>query len=502
QLGTAAHRQASVVHLGRAGRWDYTAAVQYTERGDQPLPADADLPFSQPSEDRRVNTGRQLVSGFARGSYRFEGGGQLAVTAMHVDAEQGVAPESHLNPALTGVRYWQYPLWQKSMVVASGSAPLGAQASIRGAAWGSRFAQDIHQFQTVAYEDLNEVQDDRDWTGGLRLVGTRGLPVGALTLSINGLTTRHEQTNVLFDAGAPLPDSVSSFRQHIYSVGGEYEVGLTPRLTTTVGVSLDGSVMVDTGPFPDRDPFSAVGVTAGFTYDLSETYRLRLSGGRKGRFPTMRELYGGALGKFVPNPALKPVTAWIGEVGLERRGTHLSGTATIFLNRVTDAIDQRTFQSGPNQGREQRINLDGSRVYGVEATARWKASDALLVDGHVMWAEPRGISGDETQPLDEKPEWLGTGTLTYDLPVGLSLMAQARYVGGTQTRNEQNEYVELPSSLVLDLRAGYAIDSWVRPLSSTELFVRVDNVFDEARFLQLGLPGPGRLIRAGINLSF
>ncbi|NBC15755.1 MAG: TonB-dependent receptor plug domain-containing protein, partial [Bacteroidetes bacterium] len=40
QLGTAAHRQASVVHLGRAGRWDYTAAVQYTERGDQPLPAD------------------------------------------------------------------------------------------------------------------------------------------------------------------------------------------------------------------------------------------------------------------------------------------------------------------------------------------------------------------------------------------------------------------------------------------------------------------------------
>lgn len=502
QVGTAAYRQASVTHLGRTDQWDYTAALQYTERGNQPLPSEANLPFSQPGDDRRVNTDRQLFSGFARGSYRFDGGAQLAVTAMHVDAEQGVAPESHLDPAVTGVRYWRYPLWKKSVLIASGEATLGPQTAIRGAAWGSRFAQDIYQYQTVAYKHLSETQEDRDLTGGIRLIGTQALPAGTLVLSANGLTTRHQQTNVLFEAGQAQPDSVSTFRQHIFSVGGEYEVDLTPRLTTSAGISFDGTATPETGPFPNRDPFTSVGLTAGFSYDLNTTYRFRVSGGRKGRFPTMRELFDAALGKFVPNPDLKPVTAWIGEVGVERRGTHLSGSVTAFINRVTDTIDQRTFQRGPNAGKEQRINLSGSRVYGVETTARWQIMRTLLFDGHLTWMRPHGLSGDDTQPLDEKPEWLGTGSLTYDLPFGLSLMAQGRYVAGTQTRNEQNQYVELPNSLVLDARVGYSIDQWVQNLNDGEIFVRIDNITDEARFLQLGLPGPGRVIRAGVNVTF
>jgi iron complex outermembrane receptor protein len=501
QVGSAAFRQATVTHLGRTGAWDYTVAGQYTERGNLPLPDDADLPFSQPGNDRRVNTDRQFFSGFARGSYRFEGGAQLAVTAMHVDAEQGVAPESHVDPAVTGVRYWRYPRWRKSVLIASGQTTLGPQTALRGAAWGSRFAQDIFQYQTVDYETLDEVQEDRDLTGGFRLIGTHRLPTGTLTLSANGLTTRHEQTNRLFDEGQARPDSVTTFRQHIFSVGGSYEVGLTSRLTASGGISFDGTATPDTGPFPDRDPFTALGLTAGVSYDLSDTYRLRASGGRKGRFPTMRELFGAALGKFVPNPDLKPVTAWIGEVGIERRGARFSGSATAFLNRVTDTIDKRTFQSGPNEGKEQRINLDGSRVYGVETTGRWQITEALLLDGHLTWMIPRGVRSDDTQPLDEKPEWLGTGSLTYDTPFGLSLMAQGRYTAGTETRNEQNRFVELPNALVLDARAGYAIDRWVPDLGGGEVFVRVSNITDEARFLQLGLPGPGRQIRAGVSLA-
>jgi iron complex outermembrane receptor protein len=216
----------------------------------------------------------------------------------------------------------------------------------------------------------------------------------------------------------------------------------------------------------------------------------------------MRELYGGALGKFVPNPGLSPVTAWIGEVGVERRGAGLSGSATVFLNRVTDAIDQRTFQQGPNAGKEQRINLGGSRVYGVETTARWQATSALLFDGHLTWMRPRGVNEGDTRPLEEKPEWLGTGSLTYAVPGGLTLMAQGQYTAGTQARTEQNTYVTLPTSLILDARVGYSVGQWVPEITAGELFVRVDNMLDEARYYQLGLPGAGRLFRAGLSLSF
>ena len=446
-----------------------------------------------------MNTDRQLLSGFARASYRFEQGAQLAVTAMHIDAEQGIAPESNIRPE-QGVRYWRYPVWRKSVLIASGRTALGTNTVLRGAAWGSRFAQNINQYQSVAYEALDEIQEDRDLTGGARLVATHNASVGTLTLAANGLTTRHDQTNTLFDNEQPQPDSLSSFRQHIFSVGGTYEVDLTDRFAASAGISFDGTATPDTGPFPERDPFYAVGVTTGLSYQLNDTYRLRASGGRKGRFPTMRELYGGALGKFVPNPALSPVTAWIGELGLERQGARFSGSVTAFLNRVTDAIDQRTFQSGPNAGREQRINLGGSRVYGVETAARWQLTSALLFDGHATWTRPRATSDGETQPLGEKPEWLGTGSFTYTLPAGLTLTAQGRYTAGTQARNEDNNYVELPSSLILDARMGYAIDALV-PSGSGELFARVDNLLDEATYYQLGLPGAGRQFRVGLSVN-
>lgn len=499
QLGTAAYQQGTITHLGRTAQWDYTAALQYADRGNLPLPNGADVPYSQPFSDRRVNTDRQLLSGFARASYQFEQGAQLAVTAMHIDAEQGIAPESNIRPE-QGVRYWCYPVWRKSVLIASGRTALGTNTALRGAAWGSRFAQNINQYQTVAYDALDEIQQDRDLTGGARLVATHDASVGTFTLAANGLATRHEQTNTLFESGQPQPDSLSSFRQYIFSVGSSYEVNLTDRLAGSAGVSFDGTTTPDTGPFPERDPFYAVGVTTGLSYQLNDAYRLRVSGGRKGRFPTMRELYGGALGKFVPNPDLSPVTAWIGEVGLERQGTRLSGSVTAFLNRVTDAIDQRTFQSGPNAGREQRINLGGSRVYGVETVARLQLSSALLFDGHVTWTRPRATSNGETQPLGEKPEWLGTSSLTYTLPAGLTLIAQGRYTVGTQARNESNNYVELPASLVLDARVGYAIDALV-PGGDGELFARVDNLLDEATYYQLGLPGAGRQFRAGLSLT-
>lgn len=500
QLGTAAHRRGSVTHLTRTERWDYTAAVQYAAHGDQPLPDDADLPFSQPNADRRTNTDRRLASGFARAALRLDDGAELAASVLHVDAEQGVAPESHVDPAQERVRYWRYPVWRKSMAIVSARLSVGGHTSVRGAVWGSRFAQDIDQFGSVAYDALREVQEDRDWTGGLRGIVSRDLSPGTLHLSVNALTTRHDQTITPVDGDAALPDSSNTFRQHLFSLGAEVERPFGDRLEATVGGSLDGSALPGTGPFPSRDAFYAVNATAGLTYDIASRWTLRGAAGRKSRFPTMRELFGGALGKFVPNPDLKPVTAWIGEIGVERTGPRLSGGVTGFLNRVYDTIDQRTFRSGTNAGKEQRINLPGSRVAGVETTLAWRPTDAWTVDGHLSWMQPRGLTDDGTQKLDEKPAWLGSGRVRYVFPFGLSVMGQASYTGGTYARTSQNTFTKLPEAVLVDARVGYSLDAFSGRWDG-ELFARVDNVTDDARFLQLGLPGPGRTLRAGVTIS-
>jgi len=507
-LGSAEQRRGSVTHLGRTERWNYTASVQYAARGDQPLPRDADLANNQPLDDRRVNTDRTLFSGFGRASRRFEGGGEVAVSALHVDAEQGVAPEGNVSDDQS--RYWRYPLWQKSTVIASGQVPLGPNMSVRGAAWGSRFARDIADYQSIEYRDLNQIQEGRDLTGGLRLIGTQNLPLGTLTLAVNGLTSRHEKGTV--PAGQSEPSTVSTFRQHIFSTGLEYEAQVHSRVQVTAGGSYDGTATPETGPFPDRDPIHTWGMNTGMRIDAGSGWTVRGAVGRKSRFPTMRELFGAAIGKFVPNPNLEPVTAWIGEAGVEYRTSSFYVGSIGFLNRVYDTIDKRTFtqeivdaENLPSDylGREQRINLEGARIYGLETTMRWTPIEALVLDGNLTWSRPRSFTeSGETQELDEKPAWLGTGAISYAFPFGLLVRGQGRYTGGVYARNEQNEFVTLPSSpsLVLDARLAYALPSLPRSVDG-ELYVRGENLTDEAVFIGLGLPRPGRSFRVGLTVT-
>jgi iron complex outermembrane receptor protein len=490
-----------VTHLGRTGQWDYTAAVQYAARGDQPLADDANLEYNQPLADRRVNTDRQLVSGFGRASYRFDGGGQVGVSLLHVDAEQGVAPEGNATKPQT--RYWRYPLWQKTTLIASGQTTIGPNTSVRGAAWGSRFAQDIADYRSVAYDTLNQVQQGRDLTAGFRTIGSKKLPVGTLTLALNGLISQHEKGTVLSGEPDGEPDSTTTFEQHIFSVGAEYEAEIHPRIDVSAGANLDGTDYPRTGPFPERDPFYAWGLTSGLRVEVAEGWALRGSAGRKSRFPTMRELYGAAIGKFVPNPNLKPVTAWIGELGVEHRSPSFFVGVTAFLNRVRNTIDKRTIQNGPDAGKEQRINLDGARIYGVETTARWTPTEAVLLDGNVTWSRPRGFTEDgDTQKLDEKPGLLGTGTVSYDVSSGLSLMGQVRYTGNVYARNEDNNFVTLPSSpsTVVDARLSYELSSFTERVDG-RLYVRGENLTDEVVYVGLGLPRPGRSFRVGLDLT-
>lgn len=490
-VGTAGRRRTSLTHLGRTDRWSYTTAVQYTERGNQTLPSGADLESNQPLSDRRVNTDRRLASAFGRASRHFEEGGQFAVSILHVDAEKGVAPEGNdANPGDT--RYWRYPLWQKSTVIASGQVPLGASTSLRGAAWGSRFAQDIADYKSIAYDTLKTTQTGRDLTGGARLIGTQNLPVGTLTLALNGLLSRHKKRKA--------SDSVTTFQQRIFSVGIEYEAQVHPKVGVSGGMNIDGSGYPQTGRFPIRDPFYTWGVNTGLRVDAAKRWTLRGAVGRKSRFPTMRELFGAALGKFVPNPGLSPVTAWIGEVGFEHRQPSWALETTAFFNRVYDTIGKRTFQEGPNAGKEQRINLQGARIYGIETGARWMPTNTLRLNGHITWSHPRSFTETGTQKLDEKPALLATGMVTYELPMGLSVMGQARHTGGTYARNQQNRFVRLDDALILDVRLGYDLTMLTSSFEG-EIFARIDNATDEAKFIGLGLPGPGRSVRAGIELA-
>ncbi len=504
--GFPANGRVSILNMGNTGVFSYTAEIGYSKQTNFALPSDAHLPYSQPSNETRVNTDRQLYNLFFQGNYRFSNGARLSASVFHVDAEKGVAPESNLNPAKTGVRYWRYPTIRQTMFIVNSEIPFSDDTRLYGSTWFNRFTQDIFQYESVAYEQLDATQTDLDYTGGLRLILEQRLGAGAVDIALNLLTTHHKQTNVPYVNGTATADSTENYRQHIYSIGAEYSVPLTEKLVGMLGISYSGSAIVNTGPWEaqgyENYIKSSIGLSAGLTYQLSNRVTLHAIVGRRPRFPTMRELYGGALGKFVPNPGLKPVTAYIGEVGIEWFGTKLSGAVTAFLNRIHDTIGKTTFQQGPNAGKEQRINLDGSRVWGVEVVAAAKPTPRLSLDGSITWMQIRGFLNDEPRKLDEKPTWLGQLTLTYNLPSNFQALLQTEYMGGVYTRTEQNSFVLLPNALIFDARLSYQISTLGNTLNEGEIFVRVNNITDELRLLQLGLPGPGRSFLGGVKLKF
>ena len=502
-LGSPEAAQARLSHLGRSERLGYAFSVGYTDRDGLALSDGAALPFSQPDDDLRTNTDQQLLSLFGQTTYEFSGGAQLGLSLLHLDGDKGIAPEGHLNPEESRVRFWRYPTWRTSMLILNGQAPLGeGGARLRGAAWGSRFQQTIAQYGSEVYDVLLEEQDDDDYTFGTRLTLLQPAGSGELRLALNALTSRHEQQNLEYAGGASsLPvDPALTFRQHIWSVGGEYEWNPRERFELLLGASLDGIATPDTGDKPGRDPQVDFGVTSGARYALDDAWSLRASAGRKVRFPTMRELFGEALGRFLVNPDLSAESSLLSEVGVGLEAPDVSGEVVAFISRTFDTIDQRSvIVPGEDRPLRQRVNLDGSRVVGVEVVGAARPWQGGAINGHLTWTNARAFEDDGAVRLVEKPDWLGTFTLTQNTRSGFSALFQTVFTGRAYGLDEENVFQPLPTSLVFNARLAYL---FIQGGFATEVFARVNNATDEVTLPQLGLPGPGREFHVGLDVSF
>ena len=132
----------------------------------------------------------------------------------------------------------------------------------------------------------------------------------------------------------------------------------------------------------------------------------------------------------------------------------------------------------------------------VGAARPWQGG---ALNGHLTWTRARGFEDDGTVRLVEKPEWLGTFTLTQNTRSGFSALFQTVFTGRAYGLDEENVFHALPTSLVFNARLAYL---FVQGRFATELFARVNNATDEVTLPQLGLPGPGREFRAGLDVSF
>ena len=490
----------AATHLSALNHWKFGAAVGYSNREGIPLPRNADLPFNQQSGDIRTNTDREVLNIYSQISHDFSNGTELGLSYLFLDGDFGIAPESHLDPSESSIRYWRYPHWRNSTLVLNGLIPLGSQAILKGAIWNNWYEQEISSFGSADYLTLEESQKDRDQTVGTRLSFIQPIGDGELIVALNGLHSEHEEVSYEVDAAVESGEALSPpevFSQFVYSAGVEYGVRVQDTYKISVGGSLDGITTPETGDKPSLDPFLDYGLSGGAQVLLSDNWLLRGALGRKVRFPTMRELFGVALNRFLLNPDLSPESSFVTEIGLSRKGDFFSGEIIGFYQRTFDTIDQRRVEVDGNSLR-QRVNLEGSRVWGVESVFSGKLVANLILEGHLTWTNPRGFEEGNTVFLTEKPEWLGSLSVGYNKASGFSFFSSVGYRGDAYGLSEANEFVTLKSAIVIDTKLSYR---FVVNSIFGEWYVRVDNIFDSTTLPQLGLPGAGRLVRSGLNIS-
>ncbi|MEH3037965.1 MAG: TonB-dependent receptor [Sphingomonas adhaesiva] len=463
-------------------------------RRGEPLSHAERLPYSQPAEGLRTNTDRDLASVFARLATE-RAGRTLSLTAFHVDAGKGIAPE---GDRASGARFWRYPTVRHTLISANAGLALTPDTSLMLVGWHQRFDQVIDSYTTASYDrrDAQEANRDRTWGARALLSQAAGEAV-RLTVSGNVLDSVHDQRDIAFTGGAApaiLPGYLR-YRQRNWALGGDAAVMLTPRLTAEAGGGYDRVDYLVTG---DKPAIPAVGGWTGraaLAWEMPSGWRLRAALGRKIRAATMRELFGQALNRFLLNPDLQPERIVSAEMAAEWRGRDAEVFVVAFGQDLDGTIDQR------NVGRlRQRINLTGSTVKGVEAGGAWRPAPGWSLGGNATFSRVRrkGAAPGTLNRLAERPSVLSRGYGGYTADGGFNALAEVLYTGRAYSADANGVLVALPRSTAVNLRVGQRVAVAGRAI---ELFARADNIGDALVLPQLGLPAPGRTLRIGLAVG-
>ncbi len=495
QGGTAGSRQIKGLFASKRNANSFLMGATYASRDGLRLPGDIELEF-EPKSDTRVNSDREQSNVYMRLD-RTGDRGQLGLTFMHARAQKGVAPEGHLDPAMDRVRYWRYPLWRHSMAILNGVAQAKG-LSWSGSTWIARFRQDIANYEDVSYARADERQEDTDLSGGLRMIAERERANWRWRLITVGSWAQHSQRELDLAASGSNAQS-QEYQSLLHTLGGEVTSASGYPGHWAFGVAWDGMRTFETGLFPSDGGFDAYSLNAEWHRSVGSMTTIKLIAGSKPRFPTMRELFGTALDRFVINPDLKPERTWMAEAGWMVQKSSWQAEVMGFVQRTQDTIDRENIDDAGVRKR-QRINLDGSRVVGIEWSGAGEISRAISILGHATWMRPVVTGDSENNRLTEKPEILATIQSRMELRRGVRVDLTGVYTGKAYGLGPDNTLIDLPTSLRINVRLAiqrFFSDSGV----FLQMYAGVDNITDDVHIAQLGIPSAGRTARIGLNLS-
>jgi outer membrane receptor protein involved in Fe transport len=335
-----------------------------------------------------------------------------------------------------------------------------------------------------------------------------------------------------FSAGAFARERIAGGTQEITGLFALQERALAPDLRATFGGRVDfwresnghrreteratGNVLRnDTYAGLDGAEFSP---SAGLVWTPARAWRVRAAAQRSFRRPTLNELYRPfRVGNVITeaNAALGTERATSAELGIEYVQSALTLGAAAFWNDLRDAVGNVTLYRGPGTfpivgfvpagglGR-QRLNLDRTRVQGLELTAKWQASPALALTADYLYNDAKVRSATAAPTLAGKrlaqvPRHAAAFGASWQPVKALTLTPRARFLG-RQFEDDENQ-LRLGAALVVDLGLSY------RLTEKSELYLNAENLTDER--IETGRSADGlvntgspRLVLGGVRLNW
>lgn len=499
--GYSASLTASVPRETGVGSLLLRGGLGYRDSPGAPLAGDVTDPGAG-DPDLRLNTDSRQLDGFAALRHAWEAGPWLSVAASGNAGRRGAAAELGVSQP----RLWRYPSVRRLVGVASGGtgeqrSPLGGVGDIEASLGIDVGRTRIDQYATRAYDRIigGEAGDDRTLTLRLRADHTLG-GSAALHTALTFADVQHEER---LEPGA----QASSYQQRLWSAAAEAvwrrdsPIRGVDNLRLSVGGAVDGADTPESGGKPALAALTDWGARAGASAVVAGgAATLHAAASRRVRFPSLRELYSGALGRFEPNPALQPERLVAGEAGATVRVAGAELQAVGFWHRLDDAI----VREATIEGRFRRVNRSRITSYGVELLAGAHVGPLqLAADLTLQQVELRDPASPRQSEPEHQPRAFGSAALTAPLPAALRARLVARHTGAQHcVEPDTGGDRELPAGTRLDtdLAREWRIGAASEWFSRLEARVAIDNLADATTWELCGLPQPGRLARLQFRL--
>jgi len=483
-------------HVFTQNGWDGLVAVQRRERSALIVPRSYEADFHQRGGRGRTNSDLRQTSAMLRLGRRIAGDGTIRLTLHGMDGAKGVPPESHVEKA----RFWRYPVLRRFLAGLTADRRLGDRWRLGTSVSIDLVRQEIRKYDDSSYSTPEtapgtdyEKDDDRTAYGSARLtrsVGQSG------RFSLQGILRRtgHEESLVV-------DGPKNSFVQNLGSAAGEFSSrfgGFDVRL----GAGYEFASTPETGDKPARERTEAPVLHGRIRRETMGGTHAYLSASRKSRFPSLREMFSGALGRFVPNDELGPERQDLFEAGASWRGDQCAVDAALFASYLDGAIEKVVLS--PEEGTFQRVNVDAIRTLGLEiaTTFRPRPGIAFTAD-HTILDAKRKSEGRFGEPAEDRPAYQSSAAITFTSVTGLGVRVETIVTGPRESADASDVadgLRRLPAQGRWNARLSYVRGRPGDLRRSAEWFVRVENAFDQVVESQTGLPEPGRTVLGGIKL--